>query len=73
LAEVVITPDKISTGFMEDIQLICQLMLDQGSLKIKLIVKGASSYAQTTCESLANGLSLEDEEVKEQQIFVSVF
>eukprot|EP00347_Sterkiella_histriomuscorum_P015983 403354949 len=39
LSEIIITPDQVTTGFLEDTQLIIQLSIDQFFLTMKVLVK----------------------------------
>lgn len=48
MAEVIITPDRVTTGFFEDLELIIQLYLDQFTYKMKVLVKSGSKFFNFT-------------------------
>ena len=48
LAEVIITPDHLTTGFLEDAQIIVQLFFDQFFLTLNILVKnGVNMFTHT--------------------------
>ena len=48
LAELVVTLDPLTTGFMHDFQLIIQLAVDKGSLKFKTCLLSARDFVAQT-------------------------
>ena len=52
LAELVVTLDPLTTGFLSDLQLIVQLAIDKTSYKCKVGVQTAYSFVATTMTSV---------------------
>ena len=48
LAELVVTLDPLTTGFMQDFQLIIQLAVDKGSLKLKTTLTSVRDFVSQT-------------------------
>lgn len=47
LAELVVTLDPLTTGFLQDLQLIVQLAIDKCTYKVKVGVQNACDFAAT--------------------------
>jgi hypothetical protein len=51
LAELIVTLDPYTTGFMQDLQLVIQLSIDQLGLKLKTGLKSVASFAEWSVAS----------------------
>jgi len=52
MAEIILTPDTKTNGLLEDLELIIQLIIDQSTLKLKIMSKKGLSIAHSCVDLL---------------------
>lgn len=57
-----VSPDYLNNGFLEDIELVIQLVMDQGNMKLKMICKKGANVAKEVLDVLKFKESFPDQD-----------